>query len=183
MSGNRFKHYFTIQSMTNPHLPNLMDPQEWSDSQPQEDNSDDDTFLSELDTMIDTAISRSTDSAVAPSQVSIVLDPLATSQGESLHPTCIGARNVRATQAATEGISALMRLCNCSVSEAFYALHVSSGNAFTAKRLLDGKGGNPWTPEEDRLICSRSINSYTILLRHRSAREIQQRMNYYKLVF
>ena len=164
-------------------LPMEMDPQEFFDSQPQGESSDDDAFLSELNTMIDSAISKSTINTVTPSQVSIVLDPLAPSQGEPLQPTCTESRNVRSTQAATESISALMKLCNCSVSEALYATHVCSGNAFTAKQLLDAKGGKPWTPEEDRLICSRSINSYATLLKLRSAREIQQRMNYYKLIF
>eukprot|EP00800_Vazella_pourtalesii_P005064 TRINITY_DN15841_c0_g1_i1.p1 TRINITY_DN15841_c0_g1~~TRINITY_DN15841_c0_g1_i1.p1 ORF type:complete len:199 (+),score=21.75 TRINITY_DN15841_c0_g1_i1:63-599(+) len=174
-------------SNTHP-LPKMIDPEEWfelsKDSyQPQVHEQtyepDDDSFITELNCMIDLALSKST--YVTQSQVAIIADPLAIHQEETLQHTEAGS--IRSTQAATESLAALTKLCNCSVAEALFAQHVCSGNAFRAKQLLEGKGGKPWTEEEDKLICSRSIHSYSNLLEHRSAREIQKRMHYYKMIF
>ena len=169
-----------------------VDPLDWIDTtaestQPHEDTFNDkiNSFLSELDSMVTSSLSKSREIS-SQSQENLILDPLSTSPGKPLRPvecsrTLAMTRDVRSLQAVTEGISALVKLCECSIPMAAYAFHTCSGNVFTAKQLLDGKGGTPWTPDEDRLVCSRSLSNYAVLLRHRSPRELHQRISYYSL--
>ena len=167
-----------------------VDPLNWTgtsfeNSQPPEEsfNAKVDSFLSELDSIISSSLSKSKEVS-SQSQENLILDPLSISPGKPLRPTECSrtlTRDVRSLQAVTEGISALVKLCHCSIPTAAYAFHTCSGNVFTAKQLLDGKGGSPWTPDEDRLVCSRSLSNYALLLRNRSPNELYQRINYYSL--
>ncbi|KAI6652825.1 hypothetical protein LOD99_4211 [Oopsacas minuta] len=170
----------------------IVEPHIWMDTTPEDVLSQQestamkvDMFLSEVDSMTDLSLSKTSNNNCSESQQEhLIWDPLSISPGKALLPTersRVLVKDMRSLQSLTESISALVTLCQCSIPKAVYAFHTCSANVFTAKQLLDGKGGQPWTSEEDKLLFSRSLVNISILLKNRTPRELKQRISYYNL--